>query len=408
LYGSYSDILNMGFDLKHCLKMMAEKQASDLHLKVGTPPIVRKNNSLAILIKNSPLLSHKDIQASIDPLLSAYHKSKLIEDKQLDFSYGISGLGRFRFNIFYQRGTLRVVVRNIPFEVPPFEVLNLPLSFKQLVDKYTDGLILVTGATGNGKSTTVVSMLNHINQTQSRHIITIEDPVEFLIPDKKSLITQRELGTDYVSYEMALKASLRQDPDIIFFGELRDMISTETALNASNTGHLVISTLHTSTVAETINRILGMFERGKEKQIRMEFASSLRAIICQKLILKQDKSGFIPAIEILYNNPRVRKILEDDTKSTSCINEILETSKEGWKMQSFNQHLIELESQGLISQKEALIASPSPDKLGLHFEGLSHDNKKSLEHNTDFVTSSGIDGDLPSMEQDFEKHKKAV
>ena len=397
----------MAIDLKKFLRVMVEKNASDLHLKVGAPPIVRKNSCLVLLFKDHPPLTQQEIKTSITEILTSYNQSKLIEDKQLDFSYGIPELGRFRFNVFYQRGTLRLVARNIPYKIPSFEDLNLPNSFEQLVEKHENGLVLITGATGNGKSSTVVSMLNHINKTQSRHILTIEDPIEFLIQDRKSLITQRELGTDYINYEMALKSSLRQDPDIIFFGELRDRVSTETALSAANTGHLVISTLHTNNIAETVNRVLGMFERGKEKHIRMEFASSLRAIICQKLIMKKDNSGFVPAVEILYNNPRVRSILEDETKSSSILNEVIETSQEGWGMQSFNQHLIELESQGLITQAAALKTSDSPEKLKLHFSGLGHNNNRDLK--TD-LNSSAIEENLPLMEDAFKKVKikKAV
>ena len=251
-------------------------------------------------------------------------------------------------------------------------------------------------------------MLNHINKTQSRHIITIEDPIEFLIQDHRSLITQRELGTDYVNYEMALKASLRQDPDIIFFGEIRDQVSVETALNAANTGHLVISTLHTNNVSETINRILSIFDRGKEKHVRMQFASCLRAIICQKLLMKKDGSGFIPAIEILYNNKRVKSILEDDTKGSSALYEVLESSQEGWGMQSFNQHLIELEAKNLISKETALTASNSPDKLKLHFEGFGHDNNQGIKSKDDFIEASEVQGNLPDMEQAFKTKIKKI
>ncbi len=393
----------MALDLKKCLQVMVEKNASDLHLKVGAPPIVRKNNSLVLLFKDYPCLTQQDIKVAISKILTPFNQSTLTEDKQLDFSYGIPELGRFRFNVFYQRGTLRLVARNIPFKIPTFQDLSLPDAYKSLVEKHQDGLILITGSTGNGKSSSVVSMLNHINKTQSRHILTIEDPIEFLIQDRKSLITQRELGTDYIDYEMALKSCLRQDPDIIFFGELRDKISTETALNAANTGHLVISTLHTNNVAETVNRVLGMFEKGKETQIRMEFASSLRAVICQKLLLKKDGNGFIPAVEILYNNPRVRSILEDETKSTSVLYEIIETSKKAWGMQSFNQHLIELTNEDLITQETALKASYSPEKLKLYFEGLEHNNDNNS--GTLKLGTPNIKENLPAMEEAFQKLK---
>ena len=201
-------------------------------------------------------------------------------------------LGRFRVNIFFQRGTLRAVIRHIPFTLPTFKSLNLPDKLRDIVDGSNHGIILVTGATGVGKSSTIAAMLNQINQTKNRHIITIEDPIEFLIRDKKSLVTQRELGTDYINYGMALKSSLRQDPDIMFFGELRDPQSTETALNAANTGHLIFSTLHTNNASETITRILGFFSKDKQRYIRMEFSSCLRAIICQRLLVRKDGKGF--------------------------------------------------------------------------------------------------------------------
>ena len=262
--------------------------------------------------------------------LKPHLKQNLIEKKQVDFSYGVQGVGRFRFNIFYQRGTLRVVARSIPFKLPDFKSLNLPEAVKKVLNTDQKGLILVTGATGNGKSSTIVAMLNDINERMSRHIITIEDPIEFLIEDKKSLITQRELGSDYINYNLALQSTLRQDPDIIFFGELRDFESMETTLTAANTGHLIFSTLHTNNVTDTIHRVLGMVSPEKKKLFRMEFASSLKAIICQKLIMKKDQSGMIPAIEILINNPRVRSLLEDEDKSTSALEEVIETSREVW------------------------------------------------------------------------------
>ena len=217
-------------------------------------------------------------------------------------------------------------------------------------------------------------MLNDINERDSRHIITIEDPIEFLIKDKKSLITQRELGADYINYNMALKSSLRQDPDIIFFGEIRDFESMETTLTAANTGHLVFSTLHTNNAMDTIHRVLGMVSSEKKSLFRMEFASSLKAIICQKLIMKKDNSGLLPVVEVLINNPRIRGFLEDGKKSTSSLYDVIEQSKEAWGMQSFNQHLIELVEQDLITQEKALAASPSPEKLTLYFNGLSQKN----------------------------------
>lgn len=402
----------MGLNIQKCLTLMVEKKASDLHLKVGTPPVIRKTRFLQLLVSNHPPVTQEELSSAVQKILTPQQIQTLTEDRQLDFSHGMKNLGRFRFNIFFQRGTLRAVIRHIPFTLPTFESLNLPEKVRNLADNPVNGLILVTGATGMGKSSTIVTMLNKINQTKNRHIITIEDPIEFLIKDKKSLITQRELGTDYVNYTMALKASLRQDPDIIFFGELRDMQSTETALNAANTGHLVFSTLHTNNVSETVTRLLAFFSKERQQHIRMEFSSCMRAIICQRLLVRKNGKGFVPAVEILINNPRVRGILEDPNKSTSVLTEVIETSRDVWGMQSFNQHLIELYEAGHITEAVALRASDSPEKLRLYFGGLSHENREPTEAlakeeeatNTKWNTSMGTQ-EL-TLEQDLAEIQK--
>ena len=402
----------MGLNIQKCLTLMVEKKASDLHLKVGTPPVIRKTRFLQLLNSNHPPVTQEELSSAVQKILTPQQIQTLTADRQLDFSHGMKNMGRFRFNIFFQRGTLRAVIRHIPFVLPTFESLNLPEKVRTLADNPVNGLILVTGATGMGKSSTIVTMLNKINQTKNRHIITIEDPIEFLIKDKKSLITQRELGTDYINYTMALKASLRQDPDIIFFGELRDMQSTETALNAANTGHLVFSTLHTNNVSETVTRLLAFFSKERQQHIRMEFSSCMRAIICQRLLVRKNGKGFVPAVEILINNPRVRGILEDPNKSTSVLTEVVETSRDVWGMQSFNQHLIELYEAGHITEAVALRASDSPEKLRLYFGGLSHENREPTEAlareeevtNTKWNTSMGTQ-EL-TLEQDLAEIQK--
>ena len=368
----------MKLNLKECFELLVKYNASDLHLKVGAAPIVRKNKELLLLYKNYPPLKEEELETALEPFLKEAFKLKLKKNKQVDFSIGISQIGRFRLNVFYQRSTLRLVARKISFELPTYKNLNLPPVIQHInsnVDKA--GLILVTGSTGSGKSSTIAAMLNEINKNYSKHIISIEDPIEFLIRDDKSIITQRELGEDYVDYNSALTASVRQDPDIIFFGELRNAESMEIALSASNTGHLVFSTLHTNNAIDTINRVIGMVNPDKKKLCRMEFAASLKAIICQKLMLTKDNSRLVPAVEVLINNPRVRKYLEDESKSTSELQQVIEESQKTWGMQSFNQHLLELVEKEIISKKTALENSPSPEKLTLHFSGLNQKNAES-------------------------------
>lgn len=371
----------MTVSLEKLLQLMVEKKASDLHLKVGTPPVVRKDKALTILNKDFECLTKNTIASLLDPVTSSHHEKILEKEKQVDFSYGIPKLGRFRFNIFYQRGTVRAVVRHIPHSIPDFESLRLPEKMKEIIMSTNEGLILVTGAAGSGKTTSIMSMLDLINKNQNKHIVTIEDPIEFLISDYRSLISQRELGTDYIDYKSALKSALRQDPNIIFFGEIRCAESFATALTAANTGHLVFSTLHTANTAETITRILGFFNSGNIHS-RLEFATSLKAIFGQKLIPAKDGRSFIPAVEILVNNPRVREILEDSTKSTSLLYQIIEESHHVWGMQSFDQHLKSLYSDNLITKKSVLQYSNSPERIRMFFSGISHENNMSPNSDT--------------------------
>ena len=373
----------MKLNLKDCFSLMVKYQASDLHLKVGAPPIVRKNGQLMLLYtKDRSPISHDEIVEVIDEILRPSHRKILAEERQVDFSYGVKGIGRFRMNIFYQRGTPRVVARNIPVVLPDYDSLNLPKVIRGLLESEQKGLILVTGATGCGKSSTIMAMLNDINSKWNCHILTIEDPIEFLIEDRKSLVTQRELGSDYKDYPAAFKSAMRQDPDVLFFGEIRDFDTMETALNAANSGHLVLSTLHTNNVVDTVHRVLGMVNPHKKQIFRMEFASSLKAIICQKLVMKKDGTGLLPVVELLINNPRVRSYLEDEERSTAELEDVIAKSKEGWGMQTFNQSLLELLKKKLITKKTALKHSPSPEKIRLHLSGLSHDNMEKNKRKT--------------------------
>lgn len=343
---------------------------SDLHLKIGTPPVVRKESKLLPLDKNIPFIDFQMMEHLLSPILSDTHNEKLKKNSSVDIGYGLKNIGRFRFNIFFQRGSLGAVIRHIPHKLPSFEQLNLPQQILTTVKSLKRGLVLITGATGVGKSTTVVSLLNYINKTQNKHIITIEDPIEFLIQDYHSLITQRELGIDCYDVNEALKAALRQDPDIIFFSELRTKDVISTALRAAETGHLIFSTLHTSEAAEAITRILSMFASTEQQGVQLILASVLKAVFAQRLIQKKDKTGMLPIIEILVNNPIIQQAIIKKS-STADIRHIINQSQNYWGMQTFDQHLIQMLKDNLISEEEALKQASSPDKIKLSVAGLN-------------------------------------
>ena len=307
----------MAMTIEELLKLAMQKGASDLHLKAGIIPVIRRHGSLRPLAANIPALSGEEIEAMAISLMDERQKNVFREFREVDLSYGISGLGRFRANVFQQRGTIRMVVRNIPHTVPTMEELNLPSVLKKITE-YERGLVLVTGATGSGKSSTMAAIVDEINRTKNTHILTIEDPIEFLIRDRKSIITQREIGVDSTSYSRALRASLRQDPDVILIGEMRDRETIEIAMTAAETGHLVLSTLHTMDAVESINRVVGAFDMHQQEQIRMQLASTLRAVVSQRLAKRKDGQGFVPAVEILINNPRVRELIEKREPTCTC------------------------------------------------------------------------------------------
>ncbi len=362
----------MELNINQLLIELAQKKGSDLHLKVGAPPIMRKEHKLSALNSSLPSISYQVIEQLVLPILSDTHQEKLRSQGSVDIGYGLKEVGRFRFNIFFQRGSLRVVIRRIPHEIPNFKDLNLPEEILKIVNKTERGLILIAGATGVGKSTTLATIINHINKTKNKHIITIEDPIEFLIQDYHSLITQRELGVDCYDPNLALKAALRQDPDIILFSELRAKDTIATALNAAETGHLVLSTIHTQEAAEVVNRILSVFSHEEQLGIKLVLSSVLKAIFAQRLLPKKDKSGYIPAVEILINNPRIQKEIEQNA-STEKIREIMRQSQSHWGMQIFDQHLIKMLKEGVISEREASRCSSSPEKIKLAASNISTD-----------------------------------
>ena len=369
------------YSLDEMLKIAMQKGASDVHLKAGTIPIMRKHGHLRPLSSKFLPISGEALEKIAFSLMDEGQKEQFIRDKDLDIAYGISGLGRFRINVLKQRGSIRMVIRAIPDKVTSIQDLNLP----PIVEKIANlerGLILLTGATGSGKTSTLAAVIDHINRTKSKHIIMIEDPTEFLIRDRRSIITQRELGMDTNSFSKSLRAALRQDPDVILIGEMRDRETIEIALLAAETGHLVLSSLHTLDAQETVNRILAAFEPHQQLQVRMQLANVLKAVVSQRLGRKKDKTGFIPVVEILLNNPRIQELIGDPARTKEIQNVIEESAS--WGMQTFDKHLLELVAKNIIDYEEALSLSSNPENFAIRYQGVGRGEATQAWENTDF------------------------
>jgi twitching motility protein PilT len=355
-------------ELNDILKAAIRHGASDVHLKAGLLPVFRINGKLVPLKMPEPL-HQQELSAMSTVILTEEQQKKFERVHELDCAYSIPGLGRFRVNIFIQRGTIGIVLRVVPVGVLSFEELHLPKVLEKVALE-NRGLVLCTGTTGCGKSTTLASIIEYINIHRSCHIVTIEDPIEFLLRDRKSIINQRELGVDTGSLAGALRSALRQDPDVILVGEMRDLETIETAIMAAETGHLVLSTLHTLDAAETINRIVGAFPPYQQKQVRIQVASLLKAVISQRLVPRADGKGRVPAIEVMINTARVREYIEDKDK-TKKIREAIAQGYVSYGMQTFDQSLMLLYKEGLISLDEALRQASNPDDLALRIRGVS-------------------------------------
>lgn len=358
----------MSLPLKEILEMAVQKEASDIHLKAGLVPVIRRHGKLRPLSQGLVQLTAQDVERMANEVLDDEQRAHFQKFKEVDCGYGVSGLGRFRVNIFKQRGSVRMVIRTISQSVPSVDSLNLPTVIKKVAD-FERGLVLVTGITGSGKSSTLASIINEINNTKNKHILTIEDPIEYLIRDKKSIISQREIGQDTTTFSHALRAGLRQDPDVILIGEMRDRDTMEIALTAAETGHLVLSTLHTYDAQESISRILSVFEHYQHDQVRRQLAGVLKAVVSQRLCRKKDKSGFVPAVEILLVNQRAREAIEDAGRNAS-LRQIMEESRDSFGMQTFDQSLFDLVNNGHIEYAEALRMSTNPDDFQLRFSGV--------------------------------------
>ena len=350
-------------DLDGVLKHAVERGASDVHIKVGSPPHIRLDGELTPATEND--VSAADTERVAFAIMPKIRAEEFLSTNEADFAYALNGVGRFRVNVFRQRGSVGMVLRHILPGIPPMEELGLPPVVRRLADEHR-GLILVTGPTGSGKTTTLAAMIDHINSTKSRHIVTIEDPIEVLHADKLSIINQREVGDDTIDFLSALKRALRQDPDVILIGEMRDPETVWAALSAAETGHLVFSTLHTMGAAETINRVIDFFPPYQQQQVRMSLAGALKGIVSQRLVQRSDRDGRVPAMEVLVATGRVFDKIADAT-ATHELDEIISDGA-FYGMQSFDQSLLALFAEGTVSRRDALATASNPHDLRLKME----------------------------------------
>ena len=355
-------------ELNEILKIALKGGASDIHLKSGLPTMFRVDGAL-VPLKNGERLLPEEMQNTAFSLMNPVQKARFEEARECDLAYGIPGLGRFRVNIFQQRGTIGIVFRVIPFGVKTIEQLVLPRVIERIAME-NRGLVLVTGTTGSGKSTSLAAMIDHINSNRTCHIMTIEDPIEFLIRDRRSLVNQREIGVDTQSFANALRAALRQDPDVILVGEMRDFETIETAITAAETGHLVMSTLHTLDATETINRIISVFPPYQQKQVRLQLSSILKAVISQRLVPRADGRGRVPALEVMVSTARIRECISDKER-TKELPDAIAKGFTTYGMQTFDQSLMHLVKQELVTYEEALKHVSNPDDFALRFRGIA-------------------------------------
>ncbi len=384
------------------LKIAVERGASDLHLKVGNHPVLRIDGQLHPMVELKRLMQENTIAMAFS-MMSDQQKEKFKNDHELDMAYSVAGLGRFRCNVFRQRGAVGIVLRVIPTQVKTIADLNLPLVLERIAQERR-GMVLVTGTTGSGKSTTLAAMLDNINTHRIEHIITIEDPIEYLHRDKKSIVNQREVGQDTNEFSNALRSSLREDPDVILVGEMRDLETIETAIMAAETGHLVLSTLHTLDAPETVNRIISIFPPHHQKQIRIQLASVLKAVISMRLLPRADAKGRVPAVEILINTPYIQECITDADK-TKLIKDAIQDGVSQYGMQTFDQSLYFLFQKGLITYDEALKWATNPDEFKLKKIGLQSAKDMSMEEMEKRMSEIAGTGEEDKLDgKDFNDH----
>ena len=363
-------------DINELLKKASALQASDLHIKVGSPPVLRIFGEL-IPLTSEKRLAHEDAMKIALAVMTPGQTEIFKKKNDMDLAYSVPGLGRYRCNVFMQRGTVGLVFRVIPVKIPTIDELNLPEVIKKLSMEQR-GLIIVTGTTGSGKSSTLAAMIDLMNTMRTEHIMTIEDPIEYLHRDKKCIINQREIGSDTESFSKALRQALRQDPDVILVGEMRDFETIQTSLVAAETGHLVLSTLHTIDATETVNRIIAVFPPYQHKQVRMQLSSVLRGIVSMRLMPRADGKGRVPAVEVLIATATIKDCILDPDK-TKMIPDVIEQGAIHYGMQTFDQSLLNLYKSGLITYEEALRRATNPDDFVLKVKGIQSTSELSLE-----------------------------
>jgi len=354
------------FNFKAVLQRMIQQNASDLHLKVGRPPVLRINGDLSTL--DIPPLRPEDLKVLAEQIMTPKQVKEFAENKEADFAIGVPGIGRFRVNVYQQRGTIAYALRAVPYQVKTITELNLPPVVEEVAMR-PRGLVLVTGVTGSGKSTALAAMIQHINEKRHANVITIEDPIEFLHRDNKSSINQREVGADTGSFAVALRRVLRQDPDVILIGEIRDLETLEVALKAADTGHLVFSTLHTTDATQTINRVISFYAPHQQNEVRFTLASALASVISLRLVPRADGKGRVPAVEILINTAAVRDQIRDMTKSLN-IPDLIKEGTVQYGMQTFDQSIMQWHSKKIISYEQALFFATNPSEFALRVQGV--------------------------------------